>query len=258
MSDWITTPGYDYMSYYPLSECNSVVFMLHGLITDLTINPRKLIAHEYNEAFNAIAQKKAVIVVPDSGTQMIHNKPVHAWDVTNYFTNGRQVASIINLLQEAKTYYKDKLILCGGSLGATMAYRVAIELKRINKPWLINGLVLIDGLSPFNISLTDNEPDSHRYLRSKYHFKLLQHSYYDFESFDYVALGLSSKNDLIEWPTLCINSTNDRLIPDAHKNKFAQRINRYCHDFKHIKSGENHNTGEYGIKFMTDWVKKNL
>ena len=151
---------------------------------------------------------------------------------------------------EGRTY------LVGGSNGAIAAYKVANFLRVTGHGDILEGLVLVDGVSPYTISDNSNKPALLGNLESSIKFSTFGFTYWraDNWKYDYILLGMASNKDTWNTRTLIEYSSNDTTIPADEKLYFAITLSRVAESLTIKQFGERHSVGEAGWSYIYEWI----
>lgn len=201
-----------------------------------------------------------LIVRPRSGVMTLQGNETAIWDFTNVTTNGEETAAIIEVIHIIHKIFPTKPVyLYGGSAGAIMAQRVAAQLHSQNKSHLLAGLILVDGISPFTLSITEDKPYALTgfHVVSKYSIFGITSYIPDDSGYGWVTLGLPSDRALNTIPTYVVYSLLDSVIPDEYKKINADNLVKYSRDAAVSISGFGHHVGEDQMRNIAHWILNN-
>lgn len=253
-NEWNHERGFHW-KYNCEEPAKGAVIVLHGaggnrLLEDA--GPSLLADGDMVKLFDRLLSECMIVVAPYSGT-LEHNGRTHViWKYSEYNDRGAEMSRITNLIVLGKIHLGLDVYLMGGSAGAIMAYGVAANLHSIGLSHLLSGLILGEGVSPYSISLSGNQPNSYRGVESEH---ILGDVYYPVHSSDnYLQLGLPNANSKWTIPTLVLYSSEDAIIADELKIDFATKLSSVATDIQVLNSGTYHVVGEEGWKLTYTWL----
>ena len=243
------------------SDITRVVFMLHGMGADWTEESDAPIMDrlEGSALLDYFDETRTLVVIPESGVQVIRNSYTKVWDYTDHFLHGVETSRLVSYIYSSKDLFQGvPIFIHGGSAGAMQAWKLASVFEAMDDVNTLSGIVMDNGISPYSVSLTTSPPSRFEGLASTLLYSYEGHNYYSLDTagHEFVELGLASSS--MDWalPTQVLYSPNDTIIPTTYKADFANTLAAHSTNLEIVANvGSGHDTGQDGMAATIDWFK---
>lgn len=259
---WLDGGGYKhrYECLHDWRDSPSINFFLHGSGGDrLTFDPPSLLENtDIEPLFDAILEGCGFLVIPQSPPDNYYT-----WDYTGYFTAGAEISRVIGIISLAKELFPDAQInLIGGSSGGMMAYAIAAKLNRIGRSDLIDKLVLLEAVSPFDVRVNGQLPAydgiGPLVCTGPNNIIGLGGDIDENEECNFIRAGLPNKNASFDIDSLSIYSVDDPVLAFEDKDILARTIVHFSTIGPAIAdrliSGSGHKIGQDGWDAVSDFI----
>lgn len=259
---WLDGGGYKHRYECPedWKTSPSINFFLHGSGGDrLTFEPASLLeTGDVEPLFNAILGNCGFLVVPQSPPDRYYT-----WDYTGYYTAEAELARVIGIISLAKELFPDAEInVIGGSSGGVMAYAIASKLNRIGREDLIDNLVLLEAVSPFDVRVDGKLPAyagiGPLVCTGPSNIVDLGGGTNDSEECNFIRAGLPNKDASFNIDSLSVYSVDDDVFPFEDKDILARTIVHFSTigpaSATALVSGTGHKIGQDGWDAVADFI----
>lgn len=245
---WLDSDGYKhrYDCHQDWHNATSINFFLHGSGgSRLTEQPASLLADgDIQPLFDSILSNCGFLVIPLSPPDRSYT-----WDYTGYYTAEAETTRVVKIILLANYLFPNAPInLIGGSSGGIMAFAIAAKLNRIGHSGLIDKLVLLEAISPFDVPVNGMLPAFNGIDEDEIH---KEHSF--------IRAGLPSNNASFDIVSLVVYSADDPVLAFSDKDALASAIAHFSSvSSTALVSGTDHKIGQDGWDAVGDFISDSL